>query len=165
MIRQLGCALAVVVVGAVLFTSSASAHVLKVDGTIGAVLHVEPDDDPVAGTPSKLELEFDDTTGTFKMSNCICKIEIRQSGKNVASKDMVAGGETEGHLSYTFQKAGEYSVLATGTPKQPGDFQKFSLRYDVHATSREKSAQPIPILLWVGLGLLVVLLLLASMRL
>lgn len=48
----------------VIFTTSASAHVLITEpGTsVGAILHIQPDDDPVAGEPSSL---FFDVQGTL----------------------------------------------------------------------------------------------------
>lgn len=49
----------------------ASAHVLKTDGSIGAVVHIDPDDDPIIGKSANFFLEFKDTKNKFQLANSI----------------------------------------------------------------------------------------------
>ena len=62
-------------------TVNVQAHILKTDGSIGAVLHIDPDDDPIARQSSYFFFEFKDKQNIFKLENCDCKITIFEQGK------------------------------------------------------------------------------------
>ncbi len=119
----------------VVFPSKISAHVLKYDGSIGAVLHVNPDDDPIAGESTNFFFEFKDKDNKFVPDGCDCKAIITENGKQIYSADLFAGKEdpslTDISFSFVFPATDIYKLTITGTPKTPDAFQKFSLSYDI----------------------------------
>lgn len=106
------------------------AHVLKTDGTIGAVLHIDPNDEPVAGLPSSFFLEFKDTDGKFSSQNCDCHATIYESGKLIYSQPIFQNSD-EGGFSYTFPQKDVYIVTVNGKPKDGTGFTPFTLTYDI----------------------------------
>src|SRR5258706_8999090 len=89
------------------------AHTLKIDGTIGVILHVDPDDAPVAGIESKLFVEIQDKSGRFNVNNpenCDCRLSIVQKDKTIKTLAVTTGG-TYNQLRYTFPISGVYHVV------------------------------------------------------
>src|SRR3989344_6963815 len=65
--------------------TNAFAHVLETDGNIGAILHVNPNDDPAALEPASFFFEFKDKSGQFNPSRCDCRVSITEAGKTIFS--------------------------------------------------------------------------------
>lgn len=151
---------------ALLFTLSipaiASAHVLKVDDDIGAVLHINPDDNPTTGDSTDYILSFDDDTGKFSLPKCNCGVSIIENGKTIATKPLVVSSSQVSENHYTFLKPDVYDIRFTGTPKTPDAFQPFTLDYEVRVTDGQTNTQPMPVALWVGMGMGIGLILLAA---
>jgi hypothetical protein len=143
-------------------TSSASAHVLKTDSTIGAVLHIDPDDNPVSGQTTSYSLAFKDTSGKFSLANCVCSVVIQQNGQAVYSQKLAQTGDLTSQDEFTFPTADVYSLVVNGRPNKVGDFQAFTLKYLVRVTggNERPNNQPFPLLLRSGLSLSIALILL-----
>src|SRR5579884_3968741 len=113
----------------------AYAHVLKSDGSIGAVMHIDPNDDPVANSPATFFFEIKDKTNKFTPQNCDCRVDIYENGKVIYSDSLFVGGSSNNISSpvfqYTFPQKDVYQVKVVGTPQQTGDFQPFTLTYDL----------------------------------
>ncbi len=148
-----------------LFPPYAFAHILKVDGKIGVTVHIDPDDQPVAGKESKIFVDIQDQSGRFNPSNpesCDCFITITSEGKKMASMSLVSGG-TYAQLRYTFPKAGEYLLTIDGNPNGTGKvFQSFHTEFEYYAMgdtqNRTQSENPLRnysplVILIVGIGL------------
>lgn len=142
--------------------AAASAHVLKVDGDIGAVLHINPDDNPTTGAPTDYTVSFDDDTGKFSLPKCTCTVSIVQRGKVIATRPLAVSSSEVSEDRYTFTRPDVYIMRFSGKPKRPGTFQPFVLNYEERVTSGRTNVQPIPDLLWVGMGMAVGLLLLGA---
>lgn len=140
----------------------ASAHVLKVDGDIGAVLHINPDDNPTTGSSTDYAMSFDDDTGKFSLPKCTCTVSIIENGKTIAVKPLTVSSSEVSENRYTFVKPDVYDMKFTGTSKTPGAFQPFTLNYEVRVTDGKTKAQPIPVLLWVGMTMAIGLIMLAA---
>ena len=123
------------------------------DGHIGAVLHINPDDNPTTGDSTDYIMSFDDDTGHFSLPQCNCRVSIIGGGKVIANKRLVISSSEVSENHYTFTKPDVYIMRFTGTPKRPGAFQPFVLNYEVRVTNGRTAAQPIPPLLWVGMGM------------
>lgn len=125
--------------------TSVSAHILQTDGSIGAIMHVNPDDDPIAGAPSTFFWEFKDTTNQFKIENCDCTVSILQNGKTIDEEPL-----TTPDFTYTFPEKNVYQIHVMGHPKQGASFSPFMLLYDVRVSREsevpvaENSSQQIP---------------------
>jgi hypothetical protein len=140
----------------------ASAHVLKIDGSIGAVLHIEPDDDPTAGVPTSYQLEFTDDTHHLDLTHCNCMVTVLEAGKPIDTHPLHVTNPTTSTDSFTFKTPGAYTLRVAGTTTAPGAFQPFTLAYDVRATGNHTVGQTFPMLLWIGLGLITGLIILAA---
>ena len=140
------------------------AHVLKTDGTIGAILHILPDDNPKSGTPTNYELAFKDTNDQFSLKNCNCTVTIGQGGKTLDTSPLVASSAHISKNAYTFQKPGVYTLNVSGQPTQPNDFAPFSLTYTirVEAGRGSKNLDSFPLTLAIGMALMIGLIMLAA---
>lgn len=139
-----------------------SAHVLKVDGDIGAVLHINPDDAPTTGTPTDYIMSFDDNTGRFSLPACDCTVSIIANGKALAHKPLAVSSNLVSENHYAFVKPGVYTMRFTGTPNRSGAFQPFTLNYEVRVAGGRTAVQPFPALLWIGTAGAMALVLLAA---
>lgn len=140
----------------------ASAHVLQVDGSMGAVLHINPDDNPTAKIPINFELSFQDSAEAFDLAHCDCDISFIAHGSVVKTMPLAASGATFSSDTFTFPKADVYVFHVTGKPKTGTHFKPFALDYTVRVGSGQTDMQQMPLLLWVGLGMVVGLILLLA---
>ena len=104
----------------------AQAHFLKTDGSIGAVLHIEPDDSPIAGKDTPFYIDILDRSGKFQFSHCVCTVLVKEGGREIISQPLLS---SSGVLNFPQQDV--YQVSIVGRPEQPGLFQPFTLLYDV----------------------------------
>ena len=118
---------------------SVQAQILKTDGSIGAVLHIDPEDEPIAGQPSIFFFEFKDKEGKFRTGNCDCVVKIKQNEKEIFSHSLVVEELTKG-FTYTFPSKGTYDFVLTGKSKSSTEgFQSFTLEDDI-TVSKERDA-------------------------
>ncbi len=120
------------------------AHILKTDGVIGAVLHVNPEDDPIAGEESSFFFEFKDKTNKFDPADCECIVTILQSGKQIYSQNLFENNDApsleNASFSFTFPQKNVYKISISGKPIKANSFQVFNLEYDIRV-SREIEAK------------------------
>ena len=107
-----------------------SAHTLQTDGNIGAVLHIDPNDDPVAMQPAHLYFSIQDTTKKFSPQNCNCSLTIALQNKSVLDQPITQTEASTIEIPFTFPTAGVYTVTLAGKPKTAGTFSNFSLIYN-----------------------------------
>jgi len=139
----------------------ASAHVLKTDGSIGVVLHINPDDNPISGRQTNYVLYFNDIDGRFTLPDCTCGLTISQNGAVIAKKSLAVTSSLVSSNTFTFPQPAVYLLHVTGSPKVNGTFQPFSLDYSVRVSGNEATPQgQFPLLLWVAIGLDMLLVLL-----
>ncbi len=126
------------------FAKSASAHVLKTDGSIGAVLHISPEDDPIAGKSTDFFFEFKDRDNRFKPESCDCKGIIIQDEKEIYSSTIFQNGSNanleSAVFSFAFPEKDIYKVQVSGKPIEGNLFQPFTLAWDIRV-ARENEAK------------------------
>lgn len=145
--------------------SIASAHVLKVDGSIGAILHIPPDDNPIAGEPTTYVMTFSDDADAFNLKHCDCHLIVRDDARVVHEQAMGGGSATVSYTTLAVSRPGVYTFSFEGKPIASATFQPFRLDYTIRVSgSATDRAQPIPVLLWVGITMTIGLILLASSR-
>jgi len=140
----------------------ASAHVLEYDGDIAAVLHINPDDDPVSDRPTSYVLYFTDESNRFTLPACNCTVSIKENGRTIDTQQLADSSLVTSTNNYTFSKPDVYYLVVTGKPIKSGTFQPFTLSYLIRVSSGNLSQQPFPPLLWVGLGSLMGLIVLGG---
>lgn len=96
-------------------TASAKAHVLIADTTneIGAVLHISPDDDPIAGEPSELFFEIQSKAVSVNSHSFVLTVT-----DSVGVKVYVPINPTGNTVSatYTFHSQGVYTIVLLAEP-------------------------------------------------
>ena len=119
-----------------MFPKYVFAHILKVDGKIGVTMHIDPDDQPVAGKESKIFVDIQDQSGRFNPSNpesCNCFLSIYFQEKVLTKMSLVSGG-TYAQLRYNFPKSGAYTLVIEGSPSGTGKvFQAFRTEFEYYA--------------------------------
>jgi hypothetical protein len=116
------------------------AHVLQKDGTIGAVIHINPDDDPIIGQEANFFFDLKDTSSKFKPEECNCAGKILKDGKEVYSTQLFALDPTTPGFTYAFPEKGIYIIQIAGAPIATKTFQSFTLSWEwrVERTSGNK---------------------------
>ncbi len=114
----------------------AQAHFLQISGSVGAVLHIDPDDDPIAKENSSFSLEFKNANEKFIAQECNCFISITEIG-DPQSHPIIIDQKNIGYIrknilifKYTFPKKGVYRIKIT----------PFNLTYDIRV-ERESIAE------------------------
>lgn len=121
-----------------LFPQVSFAHVLETDNSVGAVIHIDPEDDPIVGQPSNIYFEFKDKENKFRTDNCDCKVEIQKNGNLVFTSELFGDSNNptvlSSAISYIFPETGKFQINVIGKPKNEENFTPFSLRYDIDVT-------------------------------
>lgn len=127
------------------FAPQASAHILETDNTIGAVLHIDPNDEPIAGQQASFFFEFKDKQGKFNSQTCDCNFTILQHGKQIFTQPLFETNTnpsiTSANIYFTFPTKDVYKIKITGNPINPDTFQPFTINYDIRVNEND-SPQP-----------------------
>ena len=120
--------------GIFLLQMPATAHELKTSGSISALLHINPDDDPVANQPSELLFLITDKDKKFNPENCDCQSTVIENDQTLFSSSLFKGrssyqGIFAPAIPYTFPHIGIYTIQLSGKPKNSADFQPFAISY------------------------------------
>ena len=118
----------------------AEAHMFESSGGIGVVLHVSPDDDPIAGETSQVRLAFSDTSDLFDLKDCECVVVISAAGEEIFRYQIMTGNSDsiirEVSFEVVFPEKNVYSIQISGKPQGGAGFEAFELGYDLRV-SRE----------------------------
>jgi hypothetical protein len=126
-----------------------SAHQLATDGSIGAVVHIDPSDDPIVGQASGFYFDFEDRTSKFQLGSCLCTVIVQQNGTTLESQQLSQASLTTASFSYTFAAKGVYQIKIIGVPQPSTAFQPFSLSYDIRVARDAQTAnQKTPDWVW-----------------
>lgn len=129
--------------GFLLLPSAVSAHFVKSNAGIGAVLHVDPGDDPVAQESSSIILEYKDTNNRFDLSKCNCRLIVSKDGQEILS-EMIHPVAPDQKLSsvtpVVFPEKNIYKLQVKGTAIN-GEFPDFELSYDVRVAKEPEMAE------------------------
>lgn len=122
----------------------AVAHTLKTDGTIGAVLHVSPDDDPIAGVTTDFFFELKDTQNTLTPKNCDCIATVLQNGKEIYTQPLfqttAEPSLDDASFAYVLPQKDIYTIQISGRPTYGASFEPFTLSWNLRV-ARDSSHQ------------------------
>lgn len=109
------------------------AHVVISENTIGALLHIDPEDDPIIGKPATFYFEIKDKNKLFKPNECECTATILKDNEAIFLAPLFQDTSdfSSPLFSYTFQEKGTYVLIIKGTPKIGAVLKPFTLRYDL----------------------------------
>ncbi len=103
--------------------AEASAHVLETDKGVSAILHIKPDDRPVASEPTVVRFLFSRDAGSFRINDYDVKLLLFQDTELTSKSDVEPaffGANAEGGTTITFPEAGIYKLQVEGTPTKDG---------------------------------------------
>lgn len=143
------------------FSSPVSAHFLSTDGSIGAILHIDPDDDPIATQTATFFFDLKDKQNKFSLPECECTGVVMENGQILLSQPLGQASLTSPSFSFVFPKKDVYQIELTGTPLQPNGFQPFTIKWNIRVdrdptTTTQNSSFSLFWLHWWHLGLIVV---------
>jgi hypothetical protein len=121
---------------------NSSAHVLQTDGSMGAVLHIDPNDAPIAAQPAYFFLDFASKGGTFTLANCTCNAVLSTTDGTVLARptiNPIASQTSEGTFQYQFSSSNEYLLTVSGAPVSGNAFQTFTLKYTFQVAAAQAS--------------------------
>jgi hypothetical protein len=101
------------------------AHVLETDNTIGSIIHIDPEDDPIVGEPAHLYFDIKDKTDRFSLQACNCTVTIERNGGIMHTQEFTHTQEKNPAFEYTFPKKGVYEIVLSGTPHDGKSFDSF----------------------------------------
>lgn len=117
------------------------AHEVEVSGEVGGTLHVEPNDNPKAGTASLAWFALTRRGGQpIPLSDCNCQLSVyaqpHRSGDAPIQQPSLSATAAEGRsgipsANITFPRAGAYELVLQGSPVAAGAFSPFELRFTV----------------------------------
>lgn len=120
-----------------LWTPKASAHTLKVDGTIGATLHIDPNDQPVSGKTANIIITIEDSAHKYDPNNpqsCNCNLTISDQKSTLITLPLAASNGYS-QLHYTFPHSGSYSLKVSGQPVGEANFQNFNMTFSTYVST------------------------------
>src|SRR4051812_40026179 len=100
-----------------LLSVEVSAHTLESGDAFGAVMHIDPNDEPVAESPSTIIFDIKSKDDDFVLSKCICNVHILQNNKELTTLPLQIldpKSPNTGTVSYTFPTTGDYSLKLEG---------------------------------------------------
>jgi hypothetical protein len=106
-------------------------------------MHVDPDDAPVAGKPSRFYFWFKDISGHLDPAQCRGTFTVA-SGDTMVSNQPLFAQVSLGLISVhdvTFPRAGVYTVRVNGAPRGRMTFQPFLMEFSVRVTAGDLPVQ------------------------
>ena len=116
-------------------------HELAADKNVGALMHIEPNDDPKVGVLSTVWFDLVKKGGQqISLADCDCVFSLYKATARtpVVSPTLIESKaeETKSVLSaqVTFPERGAYRLVLSGKPKGKNNFNPFTLRWTVRAS-------------------------------
>jgi hypothetical protein len=144
--------------------AAASAHVLKENNGMSAVLHVPPEDNPIAGEPTELNIAFGDKANAFSLMNCDCQVHIQSDGKTLQTlpaAPALRGATQDSAVNTTFPEGGLYHIIVTGSSRNDS-FKNFRLDFLLKVSDDSAHAsKPSSEIIIISSGSLIILVMIA----
>ena len=125
----------------------AQAHTLKTMGDVGVLLHVDPDDEPLAGETATL---YVDIKSAQKNASCGCTLSISQNSATIYTTTLKGASAA---VPYVFPAAGIYqiTVASTGAP-----MPAFTLTFDQRVMRPASQESGVPLWVYTLMGAVLV---------
>ncbi len=118
-----------------------SAHEVQISNEVGGTLHIEPNDNPKAGTASLAWFALTRRGGQpIPLSECSCSLAVyaqpRSQRDSPIQQPALSATTAEGmqgipSANITFPRAGAYELVLQGRPTGAGSFTPFELKFSV----------------------------------
>ena len=117
-------------------TQPAQAHQVQTGETVGATLHLEPNDTPRAQEDTLIWLALTRRGGrVIPLEDCDCTLRIYQ-GNTMLAQPYLQPISVEGYpdipsATFLFPTVGTYTIVLEGRPVNEAEFEPFELAYNV----------------------------------
>lgn len=114
-----------------LIQPSVSAHVEQTDNGVSAVMHIYPDDNPLANQATAIQFVFGGNQPSFNVQTCGCTLTVNNGTNDVDRVGLqpVGQSKTSAKATITFPSDGVYGLSVSGKTGISG--QLFKLAYSV----------------------------------
>ena len=123
-------------------TSTTLAHEVQIADDVGATLHIEPDDVPLAGAPTTAWFALTQAGGTvIPLDQCNCRLTLYDNDTVAVETPLLTPISAEGFTDIpsavvTFPEVGAYELVLQGAPQGNVEFSPFELRFEVVVAGR-----------------------------
>lgn len=120
-----------------LCVAPAFAHDLEKDKNVGALFHIEPDDQPKAGVPVEGWFEIRKKGGnSITAQDCSCSVKVYSGRPNLKAKpigEYSLSGQERVMAKLMFPSPGPYTIRLVGQPKKGSKvaFAPFQINWPV----------------------------------
>ncbi|MEB3272632.1 MAG: hypothetical protein ACO4AI_03060 [Prochlorothrix sp.] len=132
------------------------AHQIQIDRGVGATKHIEPNDTPRSGEPTRIWFALTRRGGqVIPLDHCDCTVAVyaqpRQADSPPITLPTLEPYSAEGYTdipaaTVTFPQVGAYELVLSGTPQagieEAAQFEPFQLNFDV--TVAQGTTVPVP---------------------
>ena len=118
-------------------TQDVFAHELEQSNGISAVLHIPPDDNPLAGKKTVLNVAYGDKAQKFSLENCSCFISVVQNEhvlSTVKATPALPHSKLDSAVKVIFPNPGKYEVRVSGISID-NSFAEFEIEFPVKITN------------------------------
>ena len=119
-----------------LVVAPAWAHQIASNNGVSVQVHVNPNDEPIAGTPTTIwvvRVKNVKGTGTFAWATCRCQLKVFDSSGTVIQNGPAKSAKT----AVTFPEAKAYGFTFSGRIKRNGVWRTFKVSYAIRAAAPE----------------------------
>lgn len=112
------------------------AHELEQDNGISAVLHIPPDDNPVAAKKTQINIAYGDKNKKFSLKKCSCTISVVRNEhvlSSVPARPALPGSSLDSAVEVVFPSKGQYEIRASGKAID-NSFAEFQVEFPVKIT-------------------------------
>lgn len=124
-----------------LFNQTTYSHELVADKEVGALMHIEPSDDPKVGVSSKVWFDLVKKGGQkINLAKCDCVLSLyKGTARTPLVQPTLVESKAEENKSVlsaqvAFPQRGAYRLVLSGKPKEGKVFSPFTLRWTVRAS-------------------------------
>jgi hypothetical protein len=130
-----------------LFPLPVLAHNVKTSGNVAATFHIEPNHNPKAGEEAQAWFALTKQGGELiPLDRCNCQLKVIASHQTVLQPTLksISAEQFQGipGAEIIFPKAGIYKLEISGSSKNEGDFNPFTLSYDVTVQAGQTTGSP-----------------------
>lgn len=108
------------------------AHTTRKSENTEVVLHISPDDIPIAGENAVLEFGINDEFDSFNFEQCNCLVNIEKNSESLAVIEV-----TSSKVDYIFPEPGDYQIIFNAKPIQGIEFNEFTEEFSYTAITKK----------------------------
>ena len=136
MLRRISILALIGAASVMLVVAPAWAHQIASNNGVSVQVHVNPNDEPIAGTPTTVwvvRVKNVKGKGTFAWATCRCQLKVFDSSGTVIQSGPAKAAQT----AVTFPEAKAYGITFSGRIKRNGVWKAFKVSYAIRAGSPE----------------------------